>query len=317
MKKKLGLLIILTILAVLLVFFWKPLANINSHDKEDFFIPGRTIIFAPHPDDETLGAGGIIYYLSSQGNEVKVVFMTNGESYAQAFKKWDNPIDRDRDKDVDLVDFGYQRQNEAIQATNILGLSPKDLIFLGYSSGQLMCLWEKNWEYDDLHFSKFACSNQSPYSNSYSSAPYCGMAVVNDIKDILYSYNPTTAYVTTLKDDHPDHKATNLFVKQAVRELRQNHSDWNPPLIQGYTIHKGTWLPLHIACWPYPGGYHPNINLFPPLGMPPPSKSIFLDEVAKSKKEGAIRCYKTQLECDYNYLISFVRNNEIFWEEEL
>jgi LmbE family N-acetylglucosaminyl deacetylase len=261
----------LTILATSLVFFCRPLADTNLQDKNNFFIPSRTIIFAPHPDDETLGAGGIIYSLSNQGKEVKVVFVTNGESYTQAFERWDNPIDQDQDKDIDLVDFGYERQNEAMQASAILGLSPRDLIFLGYPSGQLMCLWEKNWEYGNLHFSNFACSNQSPYSNSYSSAPYCGMAVVNDIKNILYGYNPSIVYITTLRDNHLDHKATNLFVKQVIRELMQNYSDWNPPLIQGYTIHRGTWLPLHVACWPYPSGYHPNINLFPPLVMPSPN----------------------------------------------
>lgn len=45
---------------------WKPPAN-------------RLLVIAPHPDDETLGAGGLIQWQRSQGVEVAVLAVTDGE----------------------------------------------------------------------------------------------------------------------------------------------------------------------------------------------------------------------------------------------
>ncbi len=42
--------------------------------------PRHTVVIAPHPDDETLGAGGLISILRSRGMEVTVVAVTDGES---------------------------------------------------------------------------------------------------------------------------------------------------------------------------------------------------------------------------------------------
>ncbi len=40
---------------------------------------GRTLVIAPHPDDEVLGAGGTIARLSQAGNEVYVAVVTEGK----------------------------------------------------------------------------------------------------------------------------------------------------------------------------------------------------------------------------------------------
>lgn len=38
----------------------------------------RVCLFAPHPDDEILGCGGLIQQLSAQGNEIVLISVTNG-----------------------------------------------------------------------------------------------------------------------------------------------------------------------------------------------------------------------------------------------
>jgi N-acetylglucosamine malate deacetylase 1 len=43
----------------------------------DFF--GRTLVIAPHPDDEVLGAGGTIARLAAEGQEVFVAIVTKGQ----------------------------------------------------------------------------------------------------------------------------------------------------------------------------------------------------------------------------------------------
>lgn len=40
----------------------------------------KTLVISPHPDDETLGAGGVIAYLRSQGAQVIVAAVTDGEN---------------------------------------------------------------------------------------------------------------------------------------------------------------------------------------------------------------------------------------------
>jgi LmbE family N-acetylglucosaminyl deacetylase len=42
--------------------------------------PGRALVVAPHPDDETLGAGGLLATLLERGWEVLVVAVTDGEA---------------------------------------------------------------------------------------------------------------------------------------------------------------------------------------------------------------------------------------------
>jgi hypothetical protein len=47
----------------------------------------RLMVLSPHPDDETLGAGGLIQRVISKGGKVKVAFMTNGEGFPEGVEK--------------------------------------------------------------------------------------------------------------------------------------------------------------------------------------------------------------------------------------
>jgi len=75
----------------------------------------RVLVFTPHPDDETLGAGGFIYDAEKNGAEVKVVLATDGNKHG-------------------LRD---QRYAEFRKATADLGVKNNDLVFLGHHDGQL------------------------------------------------------------------------------------------------------------------------------------------------------------------------------------
>src|SRR5947199_5205110 len=43
----------------------------------------RLLVVAPHPDDGTLGAGGLIQRVLRAGGAVKVVFMTSGDGFPE------------------------------------------------------------------------------------------------------------------------------------------------------------------------------------------------------------------------------------------
>ena len=42
--------------------------------------PRRVLMLAPHPDDESLGTGGLIQRATRAGGEVHVVFVTDGDN---------------------------------------------------------------------------------------------------------------------------------------------------------------------------------------------------------------------------------------------
>src|ERR1017187_10587869 len=89
----------------------------------------KIIVFAPHPDDETLSCGGIIALNARQGNEVNIVFMTDGRyshKHTLGIDTYPTP------QDVKRI-----RCEEARKVTKILGVEETNLTFLEYEDGTL------------------------------------------------------------------------------------------------------------------------------------------------------------------------------------
>ncbi|HEY2710764.1 MAG TPA: PIG-L family deacetylase [Caulobacteraceae bacterium] len=81
------------------------------------------LVLVPHPDDETLGCGGLIATAASLGLELKLAFLTDGGGSHLGSATW--PRDR-------LVRV---RQQEAVTAANRLGVGRDDIIFLNWPDG--------------------------------------------------------------------------------------------------------------------------------------------------------------------------------------
>ena len=47
----------------------------------------RLLLIAPHPDDEVLGAGGLMQRVRATGGAVRVVYLTDGDGYPKASRK--------------------------------------------------------------------------------------------------------------------------------------------------------------------------------------------------------------------------------------
>jgi LmbE family N-acetylglucosaminyl deacetylase len=79
------------------------------------------IVFSPHPDDETLGCGGIIAKNVKEGNRVFIVFMTDGryaltEAGIMSY--------------LDPLEMREIRRAEAFKALRKLGIRAQDIFFL-------------------------------------------------------------------------------------------------------------------------------------------------------------------------------------------
>ncbi|NLE30602.1 MAG: PIG-L family deacetylase [Phycisphaerae bacterium] len=85
---------------------------------------GRSaVVFAPHPDDETLGCGGTLIRKRKAQARVDMVFVTDGA--------------RSHDKVVSAELLRTIRKNEAISAGRVLGIEENRIMFLNFPDGQL------------------------------------------------------------------------------------------------------------------------------------------------------------------------------------
>ena len=107
---------------------WNALkGRIRPLDEGEF---GRSaMVFAPHPDDETLGCGGTILKKTGAGAEVWIVFVTNGERSHRHLM----PENR----------LGMIRAGEGRAAAAALGVPSENVIFLGLPNGRLANYREK------------------------------------------------------------------------------------------------------------------------------------------------------------------------------
>ncbi len=86
-------------------------------------LPQSAVVFAPHPDDETLGCGGTILRMRQQGADVRIVFMTDGSASHRHLM----PVEA----------LAAQRKTEAMAAAAALGVLPEAVHWLGFPDGEL------------------------------------------------------------------------------------------------------------------------------------------------------------------------------------
>jgi N-acetylglucosamine malate deacetylase 1 len=85
----------------------------------------RVLVLAPHPDDETLGCGGLVHLLSVAGAEVSVVVLTDGGAGDPASKG-------DRAANEAIVSV---RRQEMAAAASVLGVA--EIVHLDLPDGEL------------------------------------------------------------------------------------------------------------------------------------------------------------------------------------
>src|SRR3984957_18376814 len=102
----------------------------------------RLLIFAPHPDDEVIAAGGLIQQAREAGGTVRVVYLTSGDSYTQSVKAEQHVA---RPRSADYRAYGHQREDEARAALRTLGVGAWSLTFLGFPNGGLNHLMSTYW----------------------------------------------------------------------------------------------------------------------------------------------------------------------------
>lgn len=88
---------------------------------------GNLLVLSPHPDDETLGCGGLISMLKSSGKKVIVIFITSGSASHTSHTHPPNELAK-------------LRENEAKAACSKLGVLNEDVYFIGAKDSELNTL---------------------------------------------------------------------------------------------------------------------------------------------------------------------------------
>ena len=94
------------------------LAKSSVESLPDVLMPlsgQKVLVFAPHPDDETIGVGGYITESLKDGADVRIVLVTNGNFHGNE----------------------QVRYAEFKKATQILGVPESNLVFLGFTDGKI------------------------------------------------------------------------------------------------------------------------------------------------------------------------------------
>jgi LmbE family N-acetylglucosaminyl deacetylase len=249
------------------------------------------LIFAPHPDDEVLSCGGLIYNEVRKGKRVKIVVVTNGEASMDGTELYYGH----KPDTQEFIDIGYVRQKESISAMKILGLETNDIIFLGYPNDGLMDILSSDvFSKDNPYKSKFTNFDRVAYKDSYNmGAPFCKESYFDDIKSIFKEYKPRTIYLPHPLDSHLDHRACGRFIYEATKKFDRSISVW------AYFI---SWSkqqsPKRLLIYKLTGQL----------------KEKQLDEGAKKMKERCMRQHKSQM---YLYKdLAFHNDLERFWKLE-
>ncbi|MDQ3403881.1 MAG: bifunctional PIG-L family deacetylase/class I SAM-dependent methyltransferase [Actinomycetota bacterium] len=98
---------------------WEPVLIGRTLPSFDVAAPRRGVIVAAHPDDETLGVGGLVQALHATGTQLSLVVATDGEA---AFPSLEPPA---------RAALGLRRRDELADALVALGTPDVDVHFLG------------------------------------------------------------------------------------------------------------------------------------------------------------------------------------------
>lgn len=264
------------------------------------------LVFAAHPDDEVLGAGGLIHAALAAGARVTVVIFTNGDGYLEGVDLGFRTLFSTPGR---FIAYGKQRQTEALTAAARLGLHPAQVVFLGYPDRGLAVLWGPRWSCERPYTSPYTRADRSPYILSYRPhALYCGENVLADVVAILRRERPTLVITHHPEDTHRDHWAAAAFVAFALETLSLQGESWARTASVGHFL-------VHHGVWPVPRIYAPDLDLEPPrdLWAGHPAWITFpLDQTDEDAKRRAVLEYHSQAHLLRTFLVSFVRRNELF-----
>jgi len=175
----------------------EPIEVLSRHWPEVLFV-------APHPDDETLAAGGLLLRLISAGSRVRVLFLTDGERNPLAHSALERRFcfgttDRER--------FRALRRTEASAALKRLGIDGNDCLFLSLP---------------DSHVARSAARNPGN--------------VIDRLRAVIQAADPDLILLPCRGDLHPDHRAASGLIEASMAGMGR------PAATLRYAVHRSSGI---------------------------------------------------------------------------
>jgi LmbE family N-acetylglucosaminyl deacetylase len=145
----------------------------------------RTLVIAPHPDDESIAAGGLLQRAIAAGGEVRVIIVTDGDNNPWPVRYLKKKV---RVNDADRAEWGALRREESRRALATLGVPASASIFLGYPDRLLTTMARRG-----------------------------DVRVRDAIAATIESFAPSLLIIPSAFDLHPDHRAIGWFVHDVAK----------------------------------------------------------------------------------------------------
>lgn len=252
----------------------------------------RIAVIAPHPDDETLGVGGILYDARQLDIPVSVIFLTSGDGNRVGTMQWfKRPLPRPKHYQA----YATLREAEARLSLDVLGIQITNAHFLRFPDQGLKKILTPKYRQRPYR-SRYTKATRSPAGVSFT-----GTLIAQLLQQTLAQINPTVLLLPMLEDSHADHQAAGKMAIKAAHSLEL------PPRKYAY--------PVHYRLFPKPRGTDSSLPLDPPKRHPRLDEWIRypLSPEAISAKSRAVEQYVSQLQIPLldTLMFSLVRTNEL------
>lgn len=151
----------------------------------------RVMMFAPHPDDESLAAGVFLQRAVAAGADVRIVYGTDGEKNCWPQRLLERKM---HIRAHDRRRWGARRQMEALAALRVLQIRPEQVEFLSLPDQGVT----------DLLLG--GCRE-----------------TIRRLADAIITWEPTHLLVPSLSDTHPDHSGLALLLRFAFDNFLPRH----------------------------------------------------------------------------------------------
>ena len=270
----------------------------------------RLLVVAPHPDDETLGSGGLVQRVLARGGTACVLLFTAGDGYVEAVEE-ETGLPKPRPSDY--IAYGQRRLAEVRAALRELGGDRVRLRLLGFPDGGLERLLYAHWQRAHPERSNTTHATGPPYPEALDpTVAYDGADLLRETERVLREVDPTIVALPDPEDAHPDHSATGLFTLLALDARSGSEAGVRPylPRMLTYLVHWSRWP----TGWNHPASSLEDTPLELPKDFMPHRARAFLtlgDEERATKKR-ALERYRSQQETMGSLLAAFVRRTEPF-----
>lgn len=273
----------------------------------------RLLVVAPHPDDESLGAGGLLDRVVNRNGTADVVLMTAGDGFVEAVVR-ETYVPRPRP--TEYIAYGERRLSEVRAALRELDGQRIRLRFLGFPDGGLDRLLGAHWHSGAPARSHTTQASDPPYQEAVDpNLAYDGTDLRREMARLLGEFRPTLVVIPDVFDRHPDHRASGVFSLLALSDWLDSRTRPRAamPRILSYVIHWPAWPPGWDDQYPNPDARDAYLGL--PVDLPEHgggSLALRLTDAEVEAKRAALARHATQQEEMASFLAAFVRKSEPF-----